>query len=232
MARRRSGRPESAPAYRRGVQLRLPHRRRSRWLLRGRTDGRTAQAGHRIRRHLSRRPGDGRRMGREHPLHQRAVGGAPEPRAARRPRAAVKGLTRNTDFRWGTHRSQLEYVWRSALGISAQGHLIYIAGNYFTPSTLAKALVEAHAVRGMQLDIHNDMVTANLFTPQRLHPGVIHATKLLPSMPRPATRYLQPDRARLLHRHAAVTQPSAAGRSRPLNGPSSDGLATVLRWPT
>ena len=74
-----------------------------------------------------------------------------------------------------------------------QGHLIYIAGNSFTPSTLAKALVEAHAVRGMQLDIHNDMVTANLFAPQRLHPGLIHATKLLPSMPRPATRYLQPD---------------------------------------
>ena len=60
----------------------------------------------------------------------------------------VKGLNRNTHFTWGTRKSQLEYVWRSGLGIDAQGHLIYIAGNNFTLTTLASALVQAHAVRG------------------------------------------------------------------------------------
>ena len=45
----------------------------------------------------------------------------------------------------------------------------------------------------MELDIHYDMVTANLFTPAAPPPRPDDATKLLPSMPRPATRYLQPD---------------------------------------
>lgn len=106
---------------------------------------------------------------------------------------AVKGLTRNTHFSWGSRQSQLEYVWRSGLGVDAAGHLIYIAGNKFTLTTLAAALVQAHAVRAMELDIHNDMVTANLFAPEPNHPGQVRAAKLLPQMPRPATRYLQPD---------------------------------------
>lgn len=106
---------------------------------------------------------------------------------------AVRGLTRNTHFSWGSRRSQLEYVWRSGVGVDAGGHLIYIAGNTFTLKTLAAALVQAHAVRAMELDIHNDMVTANLFTPEPDHPGQVRAVKLLPQMPRPATRYLQPD---------------------------------------
>ncbi len=105
----------------------------------------------------------------------------------------VKGLTANTHFDWGSRRSQLEYVWRSALGVDARGHLVYIAGNKFTLTTLANALVQAHAVRGMELDIHNDMVTANLFSSPLDHPGRLVAAKLLPGMPRPATRYLQPD---------------------------------------
>ncbi|MDQ6696241.1 MAG: phosphodiester glycosidase family protein [Actinomycetota bacterium] len=105
----------------------------------------------------------------------------------------VRGLTRNTHFEWGSRQSQLEYVWRSGLGVDAQGHLIYIAGNKFTLTTLAAALVQAHAVRAMELDIHNDMVSANLFSPQPGHVGGVRAWKLLPQMPRPATRYLQPD---------------------------------------
>ena len=76
---------------------------------------------------------------------------------------AVNGLTKNTNFVWGSRKSQLEYVWRSGLGVDAHGHLIYIAGDKFTLTTLAAAFVQAHAVRAMELDIHHDMVTANLF---------------------------------------------------------------------
>ena len=102
----------------------------------------------------------------------------------------VPGLVHNWDKLWGSRKSQLEYVWRSGVGVDAQGHIIYVAGNKFTLQTLADALVQAGAVRGMQMDIHNAMVSANLFRPGPQGP---QATKLLPAMPRPATRYLQPD---------------------------------------
>ena len=101
----------------------------------------------------------------------------------------VPGLNDNAGNRWGKTVGNELYVWRSGVGIDSHGRLIYIAGNKFTLVTLAKAFVQAHAVFAMELDIHNDMVTANLLTPDKHE----RATKLLPSMPRPATRYLQPD---------------------------------------
>ncbi len=106
---------------------------------------------------------------------------------------AVQGLRRNNHFIWGSRRSQLEYVWRSGIGIDARGQLIYIAGDKFALTTLASAFVQVGAVRAMELDIHFHEVTANLFTPRGPGPNALNATKLLPGMPRPATRYLQPD---------------------------------------
>ena len=52
---------------------------------------------------------------------------------------------------------------------------------------------EAGVVRGMELDIHPEMVTFNIFHPtDRMSTGVTGA-KLLPDMQRPAGRYLVPD---------------------------------------
>lgn len=106
---------------------------------------------------------------------------------------AVRGLTRNGHFRWGSRRSQLEYVWRSGIGVDPQGHLIYIAGDKFNLTTLAAAFVQAHAIRAMELDIHFGEVSANLYSPGNGTSNHVNASKLLPGMPRPATRYLQPD---------------------------------------
>ena len=167
MARRRSGQRPPPVQHGRGVQLRLPHARRARRLLRERAE----QVG-RLRRYQASVVIIARRNG----LPSASGAGTSTCRtnvwAVRQNLAlivdhgrAVKGLTRNTHFRWGTRKSQLEYVWRSGVGVDAQGRLIYIAGNNFTLTTLAKAFVQAHAVRAMELDIHNDMVTANLFTP-------------------------------------------------------------------
>lgn len=102
----------------------------------------------------------------------------------------VPGLAQNANGQWGSRNSQHEYVWRSALALDAHGRLVYVAGNKLTLVTLADALAQAGAVRGMQLDIHPDMVTFNLFRPAA--DGIV-STKLLPTMKRPATRYLQPD---------------------------------------
>jgi len=104
----------------------------------------------------------------------------------------VPGLDRNTTRRWGSRRSQMQYTWRSGIGVDRTGHLVYVAGKDFALTTIADALVQAGAVRAMQLDTHTPMVTANLF---KLGPGSREAVpeKLLPTMYRPADRYLHPD---------------------------------------
>lgn len=48
----------------------------------------------------------------------------------------------------------LEHQWRSGLGITADGALVYAAGPALDPLQLAELLVHAGAVRGMQLDIN------------------------------------------------------------------------------
>jgi len=48
----------------------------------------------------------------------------------------------------------VEHQWRSGLGITADGALVYAAGPALDPPQLAQLLVRAGAVRGMQLDIN------------------------------------------------------------------------------
>ena len=52
----------------------------------------------------------------------------------------------------GQHGS--EYQWRSGLGVTADGALVYVVGPALSPLQLADVLVRAGAVRGMQLDIN------------------------------------------------------------------------------
>jgi len=100
----------------------------------------------------------------------------------------VSGLDTNRDARWGSARSQFQYTWRSGLGTDRAGNLIYVAGNQLTLATLANAMQEAGIVRGMQLDIHTDMVSFN-YTPR---PGAT-PKRLLPTMASPSDRYLSTD---------------------------------------
>ncbi|MEU8495077.1 hypothetical protein [Pseudonocardia alni] len=100
------------------------------------------------------------------------------------------GLDGNPDGRWGSAHNQLQYTWRSGVGVDARGDLIYVAGNQMNLAALAAALVQAGAVEGMQLDIHPGM--ANLFTYRHAGSGLTPA-KLLPDMPSPTDRYLTAD---------------------------------------
>ncbi len=105
----------------------------------------------------------------------------------------VPGLLSDRGLRWGTKKSQFQYTWRSAVGVDAQGRLIYAAGSRMTLVQLAHAMVDAGAVRAMQLDIHDGVVTFNWYRPDAHAPLGVDAAKLTPSMQRPATRYLAPD---------------------------------------
>ncbi|MDQ4097761.1 MAG: phosphodiester glycosidase family protein, partial [Actinomycetota bacterium] len=102
----------------------------------------------------------------------------------------VPGLTTNANGAWGSTKNQLQYTWRSGIGVTANGSLVYVGGANMNLAALAAALTEAGAVRGMQLDIHDNMV--DLFT-YRHDTGGLTPRKLLPDMPGPDTRYLVPD---------------------------------------
>ncbi len=95
----------------------------------------------------------------------------------------------NNSYLWGATVGNAVHVWRSGIGIDSHGGLIYAAGNGVTTRELADLLVQAGAVRGMQLDINSYWV--NLFTYGA--PGGAGPSKLLPAMIRSKYRYLSPD---------------------------------------
>jgi len=111
-------------------------------------------------------------------LHLMVVGGR-----------VVNGVATNVGGRWGTVANTLP-TWRSGLGVTANGDLVYVACNQLTLGVLANTLIRGGAVTAMELDIHNGMVTFSLFTHEG---GGVQGHKLLPNMPKSANRYLQPD---------------------------------------
>lgn len=57
------------------------------------------------------------------------------------------------------------YTWRSGVGITANGNLIFAVGRNLTPDTLAAALKAGGAVNAIQLDINPTWVRFNIFEP-------------------------------------------------------------------
>lgn len=77
----------------------------------------------------------------------------------------------------------IENQWRSGVGITANGALVYATGPALDPLQLAQLLVRAGAVRGMQLDINPDwpvFATYDPSTPNGLA-APSNGSKLLPS---------------------------------------------------
>ncbi len=64
---------------------------------------------------------------------------------------------------WGLTTTNSMYTWRSGIGITKDGNLIYAAGPSLVPQTLAAALKAAGAVDAMQLDINPVWVRFILF---------------------------------------------------------------------
>ncbi len=66
---------------------------------------------------------------------------------------------------WGAALHGGLYVWRSALGVTANGALVYVGGPGLSISDLATIMVRAGAVRAMEMDINTDWVNYSYFTP-------------------------------------------------------------------
>jgi hypothetical protein len=68
---------------------------------------------------------------------------------------------------WGVTVHHAAATWRSALGIAADGAILfYVAGTSLTLSALARAALDAGAAQAMQLDINNYWVHFDAFSAQ------------------------------------------------------------------
>jgi len=77
----------------------------------------------------------------------------------------VPGLNANDTTRWGATLGNQVYVWRSGVGVTADGALVYVGGPDLNITDLANVLVRAGAVRGMELDINTDWVSFSSYAP-------------------------------------------------------------------
>lgn len=107
--------------------------------------------------------------------------------------APVAGLNATTTTRWGNTLGNQVYVSRSGLGVTADGALVYVGGPSLNITDLANLLVDAGAVRGMELDINTDWVNFSSYapsTPSGAASGT-NGTVLVPTMMGGPTRYFQ-----------------------------------------
>ena len=77
----------------------------------------------------------------------------------------VPGLNANDTTRWGFTLGNQVYVWRSGVGVTADGALVYVGGPDLNITDLADVLARAGAVRAMELDINTDWVNFATYAP-------------------------------------------------------------------
>jgi hypothetical protein len=106
----------------------------------------------------------------------------------------VPGLDANDTTKWGFTLGNQVYVWRSGIGETASGALVYVAGPYLNITDLAAVLVRAGAVRAMELDINTDWVDFATYAPPTPTGAASPAngTDLLSNMVGTPGRYFEP----------------------------------------
>jgi len=105
----------------------------------------------------------------------------------------VPGLYANDTSKWGYTLGNAVYVWRSGLGVTANGALVYVGGPGLNITDLANLLVRAGAVRAMELDINTDWVNLSTYkptTPQGFA-AAANGTELLANMTGTPARYFE-----------------------------------------
>ncbi|HVB26828.1 MAG TPA: hypothetical protein VNE21_02820, partial [Mycobacteriales bacterium] len=103
----------------------------------------------------------------------------------------VPGLNSLDTTVWGYTLGNQVFVWRSGLGVTADGALVYVGGPGLNITTLADMLARAGAVRAMELDINTDWVNLATFDPAASGGAASAANgrDLLPTMPGSPQRY-------------------------------------------
>jgi uncharacterized protein YigE (DUF2233 family) len=105
----------------------------------------------------------------------------------------VPGLNANDTTQWGATLGSAVYVWRSGLGVTSDGALVYVGGPGLNITDLANLLVRAGAIRAMELDINTDWVNFSVYKPST-PTGVAspaNGTEMLSNMTGTPARYFE-----------------------------------------
>lgn len=101
---------------------------------------------------------------------------------------SVRGLAAQNTSKWGKTLGGTFNVWRSGLGVTKSGALVYVGGPAMSISDLANVLVRAGARYGMELDINTDWVQYSTFAgPLNAPINGGNGTSLLGTMTEPPT---------------------------------------------
>ena len=105
----------------------------------------------------------------------------------------VSGLSPTDTSLWGSTLGSVPKVSRSALGVTADGALVYVSGPSLDVVQLADLLVRAGAVRAMELDINPKWDTFTYYSPAAgTAASPASGTDLLPHMVGGTTRFFDP----------------------------------------
>jgi hypothetical protein len=104
------------------------------------------------------------------------------------------GLNAADTTAWGNTLGGAVYVWRSGLGVTADGALVYVGGPGLNITDLANLLVRAGAIRAMELDINTDWVNFSTYRPSTStgQASGLNGTELLTNMTGTPARYFEP----------------------------------------
>ena len=92
---------------------------------------------------------------------------------------------------WGATLGGVSDPARSALGITAKGRLVWAGGEHLTPGELADALLGAHVVRAVELDINPEWVAGYLYGHHHGHLPLV-PVPVVPGQPGVAGYFLAP----------------------------------------
>jgi Phosphodiester glycosidase len=70
---------------------------------------------------------------------------------------------------WGATVGGVSSTWRSGLGVTRNGALVYAAGPELDPLSLAQLLIRAGALRAMELDINPNWTVLATYSPATAH---------------------------------------------------------------
>jgi len=102
-------------------------------------------------------------------------------------------VSQNSTRAWGATIRNEVLVWRSGIGVTRNGALIYACGPGLSVASLADIFRHAGAVRAMEMDINSTWVTFISYKPVAgAPPDTNNGSKLLPGMSGKADRYLGP----------------------------------------
>jgi hypothetical protein len=100
-------------------------------------------------------------------------------------------VDQNVESSWGATLGGAYYVWRSGIGITKDGRIIYVYGPELDVRTLAELLKRAGCESAMELDINPDWMSFMYYLAKN-HPANPAPVNLLPSQIQPPDRYYYP----------------------------------------